>query len=371
MHSTWDQRILQRKECVSLRKLSINVSQADFLSNDYLGMARNKVFHKMMLETIQSDPTILAGSTGSRLISGHSAEVHETESILEQKHHTESALLFASGYVANLTLFSCIPQRQDTIIVDEYIHRSVHDGCSISKATKWKFRHNNLEDLEAKLKRAKGLCFVAVESLYSMEGDFAPLTAIAKLTDKYGASLIVDEAHAFGVFGYGLVHQLGLQNSVFATLITYGKAMGSHGAALLCSKLIKTYLINFGSPFIYSTALPDLIWRQVRMGYDFLDNHPALASNLRHNIHLFQTQQVPTLSAADSPIKSVIVPNNKQLLNLKTFLSQQGLQTYAIFSPTVKLGTERLRICLHTFNKNEDILLLTQLIKAGLDSCKK
>lgn len=367
MYSTWDKLLLQRKESASLRKLSINAGETDFLSNDYLGMARNKVFHKMMLETIQSDPKILAGSTGSRLISGHSAEVHETESILAQKHRTESALLFASGYVANLTLFSCLPQRQDTIIVDEYIHRSVHDGCVMSKAIKWKFRHNNLEDLEAKLKRARGLCFVAVESLYSMEGDFAPLTEIAKLTDKYGASLIVDEAHAFGVFGYGLVHQLGLQNSVFATLITYGKAMGSHGAALLCSKLIKTYLINFGSPFIYSTALPDLIWRQIRIGYEFLDNHPALASNLRHNIRLFRTQQVPTISGTDSPIQSLIVPDNKQLLNLKNSLSEKGLQTYAVFSPTVKLGTERLRICLHTFNQKNDILLLTQSIKSSLD----
>lgn len=367
MYSAWKKRLFQRKESGSLRKLSINANGPDFLSNDYLGMARNEIFHKMMLETIQSDPTLMTGSTGSRLISGHSAVVYHTESFLAQKHRAESALLFASGYVANLALFSCLPQRKDTIIVDEYIHRSVHDGCTLSTATKWKFRHNNLEDLEAKLKRAKGSCFVSVESLYSMEGDIAPLQEITKLTDKYGAYLIVDEAHAFGVFGYGLVHQLGLQNSVFATLITYGKAMGSHGAVLLCSDLIKTYLINFGSPFIYSTALPDLIWKQIRMGYDFMDNHPSLASNLQRNICLFQTQQVPTLSATDSPIQSVIVPDNKQLLHLKHSLSLQGLQTYAVFSPTVKLGTERLRICLHTFNKEEDILLLTQVIKTGLD----
>lgn len=367
MYSTWTKRLLQRKESGTLRQLRLNTNEADFFSNDYLGMSRNKTFHKMMLETIQSEPTLLAGSTGSRLISGHTEEAYETESFLAQKHHAESALLFASGYIANLALFSCLPQREDTIIVDEYIHRSVHDGCSMSKATKWKFKHNNLEDLEAKLKQAKGLCFVAVESLYSMEGDFAPLTEIIELTNKFGASLIVDEAHAFGVFGYGLIHQLGLQNSVFATLITYGKAMGAHGAVLLCSDLIKTYLINFGSPFIYSTALPDLIWKQIRMGYEFIDNHPSLSSNLQDKIRLFQIQQIPTLSATDSPIQSFIVPDNKQLVNLKNSLSQQGLQTYAVYSPTVKLGTERLRICLHTFNKEEDILLLTQIIKAGLN----
>lgn len=367
MCSTWAKRLLQREESGSLRHLSINDNGADFFSNDYLGMARNEDFHNMILSAIENDLTLLAGSTGSRLISGHTAEAYETESFLARKHHAESALLFASGYAANLSLFSCLPQREDTIIVDEYIHRSVHDGCMMSKATKWKFRHNNLEDLEAKLKRAKGLCFVAVESLYSMEGDFAPLKEITELTDKYGASLIVDEAHAFGIFGYGLIHQLGLQNSAFATLITYGKAMGAHGAVLLCKELIKTYLINFGSPFIYSTALPDLIWRQISMGYEFIDSHPSLAINLRQNIRLFQTLEVPDISATDSPIQSIIVPDKKKLVNLRNSLSQQGLHTYAVFSPTVKFGEERLRICMHAFNKEEDILLLTQIIKAGLN----
>lgn len=359
-------RLMQKSKSGYLRQLNSHRTVTDFFSNDYLGIANNTHFHALILEAIKNNPTLVGGSTGSRLISGHSKVAVETENFLISKHHTESALLFPSGYTANLTLFSSLPQKGDTVIVDEYIHRSVHDGCMMSSATKWKFKHNNLKDLEDKLRRANRLCYVAIESLYSMEGDFAPLKEIAQLADKYGASLIVDEAHAFGLFGYGLVHQLGLQNTVFATLITYGKAMGSHGAAILCKDIVKSYLINFGSPFIYSTAPTDLTWMQIQLGYEFIDSHPFSVYNLQQNIQFFRSQGLPSISAPESPIQALIIPNNEQLLHLKDLLYQRGLQTYAVFSPTIKLGKERLRICLHTFNTKEDIQLLSSLIKENL-----
>jgi 8-amino-7-oxononanoate synthase len=366
MYRLLETRLMKRSESGFLRELKITGKATDFFSNDYLGMAQDQDFHAEVLQAIQEDPTLIGGSTGSRLISGHSQVAFETEAFLARTHQTESALLFPSGYIANLSLFSCLPQKGETVIVDEYIHRSVHDGCMMSTATKWKFKHNNLQDLEDKLKRTKGICYVAIESLYSMEGDFAPLKEITNLTEKYGASLIVDEAHAFGVFGYGLVHRLGLQNNVFATLITYGKAMGSHGAAVLCKHIVKSYLINFGSPFIYSTAPTDLTWMQLKMGYQYILNHPSLADQLQQNIQFFRSQGLPILSAKESPIQALAVKNNEQLLQLRDVLLHKGLQTYAVFSPTVKLGQERLRICLHTFNTKEDIRLLASLIQENL-----
>ncbi|MEN5234451.1 pyridoxal phosphate-dependent aminotransferase family protein [Sphingobacterium faecium] len=366
MYRLLETRLMKRSESGFLRELKITGKATDFFSNDYLGMAQDQDFHAEVLQAIQEDPTLIGGSTGSRLISGHSQVAFETEAFLARTHQTECALLFPSGYIANLSLFSCLPQKGETVIVDEYIHRSVHDGCMMSTATKWKFKHNNLQDLEDKLKRTQGICYVAIESLYSMEGDFAPLKEITHLTEKYGASLIVDEAHAFGVFGYGLVHRLGLQNNVFATLITYGKAMGSPGAAVLCKYIVKSYLINFGSPFIYSTAPTDLTWMQLKMGYQYILNHPTLADQLQQNIQFFRSQEIPTLSAKESPIQALAVKNNEQLLQLRDVLLNKGLQTYAVFSPTVRLGQERLRICLHTFNTKEDIRLLASLIQENL-----
>lgn len=366
MYRLLETRLMKRSESGFLRELKITGKATDFFSNDYLGMAQDQDFHAEVLQAIQEDPTLIGGSTGSRLISGHSQVAFETEAFLARTHQTESALLFPSGYIANLSLFSCLPQKGETVIVDEYIHRSVHDGCMMSTATKWKFKHNNLQDLEDKLKRTQGICYVAIESLYSMEGDFAPLKEITHLTEKYGASLIVDEAHAFGVFRYGLVHRLGLQNNVFATLITYGKAMGSPGAAVLCKYIVKSYLINFGSPFIYSTAPTDLTWMQLKMGYQYILNHPTLADQLQQNIQFFRSQEIPTLSAKESPIQALSVKNNEQLLQLRDVLLHKGLQTYAVFSPTVRLGQERLRICLHTFNTKEDIQLLASLIQENL-----
>jgi 8-amino-7-oxononanoate synthase len=365
VYSALDSRLQARAKGGHLRRLARPDIGVDFQSNDYLGLARSEDFHRLVLADVLATPRLVAGSTGSRLISGQSQEVIDVESFIAEVHGNESALLFPSGYLANLTLFSCLLQKCDTIIVDEYIHRSVHDGCLMSNATKWKFRHNDLDDLEARLKRVKGRCYVAIESLYSMEGDFAPLLEIADLAARYDAALIVDEAHAFGVFGYGLVHRLGLQQQVFATLITYGKAMGGHGAALLCQEAVRSYLINFGSPFIYSTAMPDITWRCIRLGYQFLDSRPDLAMQLQQRIHLLRTQTLRLMAADTSPIQVLPVSGKAHLLRLRAALSARGLQAYAVFAPTVKEGTERLRICVHAFNTAEEIGLLAAGIAEG------
>jgi 8-amino-7-oxononanoate synthase len=359
----FEEALEKRQQNGILRILQVRRDGIDFYSNDYLGLARNNEFQHLLLKTVQGNPELLTGSTGSRLISGNSFIVTETENFIAKEHQYESALLFPSGYNANLALFSTLLQRHDTIIIDEKVHRSVHDACKMSNCRKLKFKHNNCDHLESILKRQKGKVYIAIESLYSMDGDIAPLPEIAQLAEKYNAELIVDEAHAFGVFGYGLVEQLQLQKKVLATVVTYGKALGTHGAAIFTNNLIKHYLVNFASPFIYTTSSHDFLWMSIFKGYHFLSRNCKLLTQLQENIKIFREQKIKTPSHENSAIQAVIIPDNDQLKALRNTLSDQGFLTYAIFSPTVKEGTERLRICLHSFNKTEEIIGLTKIIK--------
>ncbi|WP_027379331.1 aminotransferase class I/II-fold pyridoxal phosphate-dependent enzyme [Chryseobacterium daeguense] len=353
----------KRKEAGTLRILKKKLTGIDFYSNDYLGLAQNKDFQDLLLQNVLQNPQLLTGSTGSRLISGNSSKVTETEDFIAKEHQYESALLFSSGYNANLALFSSLPTRHDIIIVDEKIHRSVHDACKMSHAKKIKFRHNGLQHLEDILQKQKANCFVAVESLYSMDGDLAPIQEIVKITEKYKAGLIVDEAHAFGVFGYGLVNKFNLQEKVLATVVTYGKALGTHGAAVLTDDTVKSYLINFASPFIYTTSAHDFLWMSIKEGYQFLNANRELSIKLQNNIKIFREQNLEISSSENSPIQAILIPDNHQLKSLQQTLLEKGFLTYAVFSPTVKEGTERLRICLHSFNTEEEILELTTIIK--------
>lgn len=361
--SRFQESLDKRRDEGTLRRLRLQPNGIDFYSNDYLGFAKSKELQHVLLQKVMDNPQLLSGSTGSRLISGNSDIAVSVENEIAQKHQFESALLFPSGYNANLALFSTLPSRHDAVIVDEQIHRSVHDACKLSNARKLKFKHNDIEDLENILKRQEGHCYITIESLYSMEGDFAPIQEIAALAGKYKASLIVDEAHAFGIFGYGLIEKYQLQNHVSAAVVTYGKALGAHGAAILCSETLKSYLVNFGSPFIYTTSAQDIQWMSIKTGYDFLDQNHELAVKLQDNIKIFRSQNLQSPSAKTSPIQAILIPDNQRLKELQENLSEEGFLTYAIYSPTVKEGSERLRICLHSFNEEEEIMKLTEIIK--------
>ncbi|RMZ60159.1 pyridoxal phosphate-dependent aminotransferase family protein [Chryseobacterium nematophagum] len=359
----WGKSLEKRKQEGTLRVLRPQTQEIDFYSNDYLGLARNRSFQNRLLGKISENPRLLTGSTGSRLISGHSIIVSETEEYIAKEHQFPCALLFSSGYNANLSLFSTLLNRHDTLIIDEQIHRSVHDGCGLSNAKKIKFKHNDLQDLEDILKRQKGGCYVAVETLYSMDGDIAPIEEIVQITEKYNANLIVDEAHAFGVFGYGMIEKFRLQDKVMTVVVTYGKALGTHGAAILCNKTIRSYLINFASPFIYTTSSHDFLWMSIKEGYEFLKQNHQLAIDLQENIKIFRKQNVRYTSSEKSPIQAILIPENNRLRNLKEILFEKGMLTYAVFSPAVKTGTERLRICLHSFNTRQEIVKLSQIIQ--------
>ncbi|MCJ7936180.1 MAG: aminotransferase class I/II-fold pyridoxal phosphate-dependent enzyme [Chryseobacterium sp.] len=363
MPNHFEEALERRKSAGNLRLLKPKSAGIDFYSNDYLGLARNKDLQNILLTTVTDNPELLSGSTGSRLISGNSSIAVAAENFIARKHQFPEALLFPSGYNANLALFSTLPTRHDTIIADEQIHRSVHDACQMSNAGKVKFRHNDLKSLERILQRHEGHCYIAIESLYSMEGDFAPIQEIAGLAARYKAGLLVDEAHAFGVIGYGLIEKYQLQNDVTAAVITYGKALGAHGAAILCSEAIKSYLVNFASPFIYTTSAQDFQWMSIQKGYEFLGNNKALSEKLQENIKTFRNQGLKSPSSEMSPVQAILIPDNQKLKSIQDTLSEEGFLTYAVYSPAVKEGTERLRICLHSFNTEAEIIRLAKIIK--------
>jgi 8-amino-7-oxononanoate synthase len=360
-----DERLQKRATTGLLRKLPLQHDLTDFCSNDYLGFSRSEALKTKVLKEHQINQEMPLGATGSRLLTGNSVFAETLEADLAADHQVGAALLFNSGYTANLAIFSCLPQKGDTIIIDEFIHSSVIDGCRLSFANRIKFRHNDVQSLEEKIKIAKGSCYVAIESVYSMDGDLAPLIEIVALCKTYGALLIVDEAHAFGVFGKGMVNLAGLTYDVFAIVITFGKALGAHGAAILGSQSLRSYLINFARPFIYSTAMPFSNLLQIQTSLRFLKENEHFQQELQRKVLLFKQCLSPNtaIKTLQSPIQAFILPGNEEVKRLSKKLAEEGLAVYPILSPTVPKGKERLRICLHIFNTDQDIkkLCLTLL----------
>lgn len=348
-----DQKLLKklekRKEEGTLRSLSHFEGFSDFYSNDYFGLSRVAAEKK----------ATVYGSTGSRLISGNSAEAEECEKVLAAFFKSEAALIFNSGYDANLGFFSSVPQRGDTILYDEAIHASIRDGIRLSNAAYFSFRHNDVEDLRNKLNKISGVTYIAVEGLYSMDGDLAPLGVIADLATEFGAFLVVDEAHSAGVFGEsgrGLVDQLGITSKVFARLVTFGKAYGSHGAAILGEKALVEYLVNFARSFIYTTALPSSEYfrvSQIVMNSQITD----LQQTLRERITYFRKglRSVSSVSDDSSPIQMIRMGQIDPTRQAANILQEYKIAVKPIFSPTVKAGHEGIRICLHSFNTIDEI----------------
>jgi 8-amino-7-oxononanoate synthase len=350
-------RILDRKNEGTLRSLSINTLSIDFYSNDYLG------FSKENFDAAE----FTQGSTGSRLLSGNSVEAEKCEKSLSEFYDSQATLVYNSGYDANIGLISSVAQRGDYILYDEFIHASVRDGIRLSFSNAHSFTHNDCNDLKRQLKTVKGTVYIIVESLYSMDGDMAPLKGIGDLAQEYGAFLIVDEAHACGVYGSdgrGIIHARSMQNQVFCRVITFGKAYGFHGAAVLCSNELKEYLINFCRSFIYSTALPkesytSIIHRvesgTIRERQIRLHDH---ISHFRDELH-----ECKFLSEENSPIQVMEFKTKETLLRLVDKLIHVGIYTKPIFPPTIPKGSYRLRICLHSFNSIDEIKLLVSCLK--------
>lgn len=326
----------------------------------------------MIATEVADYPAQLTGASGSRLLAGNTSYAEGLEAFIARYHGAEAALLFNSGYDANVGLFSSLPQKGDTIICDELIHASIIDGARLSFGNRYTFTHNDVDALEAKLQAAKGNCYVVIESVYSMDGDSAPLAAIAALTAKNGAALIVDEAHAVGLYPFGLVQHLGLQDSVFARVVTFGKALGCHGAGVLGSNLLRNYLINFARSFTYTTAAPFHSLAAVKCAYELLQQADDEINRLNENIQRFKQavngNNKLDLIASDSAIQCVILGSNARARSVAQELQVAGLDVRPILSPTVPAGSERIRICLHAFNSAAEIDLLTSTLNLLADA---
>lgn len=362
-----------RKQNNALRQLPAVTNLIDFASNDYLGLSQSEIIFNETHQYLTSRQIIQNGATGSRLLSGNHKLYQEAEAYIAQFHQSESALIFNSGYDANVGFFSSVPQKGDLILYDELCHASIRDGIQLSNAKAYKFQHNDFEDLEKLiLRNQNSTIYIVTESVFSMDGDTPNLEELVAVSYKYNCYLVIDEAHALGVFGEkgeGLVQMLGLQTQVFARIMTFGKGLGCHGAAILGSPELKTYLVNFARSFIYTTGLSPHSVATILVAYQFLEkNHQPIEKLKANSIHFNQVKNSlslkPIFVRSKSAIQSAIIPGNESVKSIANQLQEKGFDVKAILSPTVPEGQERLRFCLHSFNSKEEISEVLELLCA-------
>jgi 8-amino-7-oxononanoate synthase len=372
------QKLEQRQANNALRQLPIAKNLVDFASNDYIGFAHSETIFSQTHQYLLDNNIKTNGATGSRLISGNHHLFQEAESFIANFHQAETALIFNSGYDANVGFFSAVPQRNDVILYDELCHASIRDGIQMSHAKSFKFPHNDLEALEKlipKLHPAPNTqhptpIYIVTESVFSMDGDCPNLEELVALAAKYNAYLVIDEAHALGVFGEqgeGVIQSIGLQDKVFARIMTFGKGLGCHGAAILGSAELKSYLVNFARSFIYTTGLSPHSVATILVAYQYLAQEKNTLQALRNNILFFNQEKLrlglkPLFVYSKSAIQCAIIPGNDKVKAIATHLQQNGFDVKPILSPTVPEGQERLRFCLHSYNSQTEISNVLELL---------
>lgn len=374
-------KLEQRQANNALRQLPVAKNLVDFASNDYIGFAHSETIFHQNHQYLLDHNIKTNGATGSRLISGNHNLYEIAESFIANFHQSETALIFNSGYDANVGFFSAVPQRNDVILYDELCHASIRDGIQMSNAKAYKFEHNDWDDLERLLQRCqteqtcpersrKVEVYVVTESVFSMDGDCPNIEQLVALTEKHNAYLVIDEAHALGVFGEqgeGLIQSVGLQDKVFARIMTFGKGLGCHGAAILGSTELKSYLVNFARSFIYTTGLSPHSVATILVAYQHLAQEKETLKALRRNILFFNQEKLrlglkPMFVYSKSAIQCAIIPGNSTVKKIATQLQQKGFDVKPILSPTVPEGQERLRFCLHSYNSEAEISNVLELL---------
>lgn len=365
-HAKLRHALQERASEGNLRSLSVYDQGIDFYSNDYLGLASSGELRRRINQLREQQEPLPQGSTGSRLVSGNSSLAEELEQQLADFHGADTGLLFSSGYAANSGLLASIAGIGDCLIMDELIHASSVDGARLSRANKFIFRHNDADSFRDKLIKAResspeGSIFVAVESVYSMDGDFSPLSDLAQICTEFDAGLIVDEAHSNGItgrYGAGLVAELGLADQVFARIHTFGKGLGLHGAIVMGTSTLRQYLVNFCRPFIFSTALSADALLSIKAAYELLpeldEQREQLFSLVRHFRQL-TAQSTYQWYDSNSWIQSLLIPGNDRAMTAAARLRERGFLVKAIRAPSVPPGTERIRICLHASNSIQEV----------------
>jgi 8-amino-7-oxononanoate synthase len=413
--------------------LSSSTSSAliDFASNDYLGLARCKRQHALVQSAYDYlfTPNIgidlrspMLGASGSRLLSGDSHLARSLEAKLADVHNRPAALLFNSGYDANLSVLSSLPYREDdAIVMDELVHNSLVMGVRMGRLRRervYMFRHNDVVDLRRVLNHVASSSsslsstLVVVESVYSMDGDIAPLKSILELAKDMGAGVMVDEAHGLGVYGHtntknlemistdgddgdiendvgdlqtqggaGVLAALNLERhpALLCSIHTFGKAAGCHGAIVAGSSTLIAYLVNYARPFVYSTALPPHSLVSIQQAYKSMMGVEGerrrtkvfrLVRYFREGISANLNADFPgsdfELLPSPSPIQALVVPGNEQCISVCQYLRNVGFDVYAIRSPTVTKGKERIRIILHAHNNEDEVSALMKMLVVAL-----
>ncbi|WP_287889252.1 8-amino-7-oxononanoate synthase [Blastomonas sp.] len=326
-------------------------SGKDFASNDYLGLAGSTLLHDALREGMALG--LPAGSGGSRLLRGNHAAHEALEADAAAHFGSQSALFFATGFAANAALFATLPQRGDLVVHDSLIHASAHDGMKLGRAETRAARHNDAQAFDDvitawRAEGGSGQVWIAVESLYSMDGDCAPLADLAEVAARHDAALVIDEAHATGVFGpcgAGLAHGLAGQPNV-VTLHTCGKALGCEGALICAPRVVTDFLVNRARPFVFSTAPSPLIAHMVRRAIAIVAAHDDWREELFARVAEARRLLAPRLGAqaGTSQILPVIIGDDARTMRIAASLQRQGFDIRGIRPPTVPPGTARLRI---------------------------
>ena len=320
-----------------------------FSSNNYLDLAAHPAVKRAALETIER---FGVGAGASRLVAGSLEPLHRLERSLARLKKVEAALVFGSGYLANMGAITALAGPEDTIFSDELNHASLIDGCRLSKATLKVFRHRDAGHLKVLLEETDraGRRLIVTDSVFSMDGDLAPLTDIVELARRFGAAVMIDEAHGVGVFGTagaGLAAELGLSNEIDVQVGTLSKALGAYGAYVAGSRMLIDFLINRARCFIYTTGLPPAMAAAASAALEVMKREPERISRLHDNAAYMRAALVAAgfkLAPTTSPILPVMMGESKTALTMAERLFARGVYVIAIRPPTVPEGCARLRV---------------------------
>jgi glycine C-acetyltransferase len=337
-------------------------------SNNYLGIAN----HPKVIEAgIKALESYGGGSGASRLVSGTMRPHLELEEKLASFKGAEAALVFNSGYHANLSIITALTEREDIIFSDRLNHASIVDACILSRAKFKRYPHCDVDSLERMLKDSKGYRrrLIVTDGVFSMDGDIAPLKDISRLAEKYGATLMVDDAHATGVLGNhgrGTLEHLAINNSDIIQMGTLGKAVGSFGAFVAGRKVLIDYLINMARPFIYTTALPPSVCAASIAALDIIMEEPNLRDALWKRAGFFRgylnNAGLDTM-LSETQIMPVVIGNARKTLTVSNELLEEGIFVQAIRPPTVPEGTSRLRVTVMANHDPDDLKYAAETIK--------
>jgi 8-amino-7-oxononanoate synthase len=283
-------------------------------------------------------------------------------------HDAEAAVIFSSGYDANIGILAAVPQKGDTILFDELCHSSVKDGAKISAAKAKTFAHNDLKDLKAMLAEGTGNIFVFTEAVFDNDGSIAPLEDIVRICNEFHGHVIVNESHSVGLYGEkgeGMVHDLGLNDAIFARIHGFGNACGCHGSVVMGSAQLREYLLNFCNQLLHSTTLSEQTVATIWESYKILPQLWQERAHLDLIISTFQDAELPYSKLKSStPIQHLLVPGIDEVRHLADQLKVAGYDARPVFYPAVPVGEERLRVVLHSFNTRGEVSWLIQAINA-------